>query len=114
MLSHNMHGDDLVFIGCLWCLQVEASISKGFIRIAGTAAGGILAYGVMLKPALATRSIPLAVILLAVTFLAGCVGQTQFKVTMHLFATLQQLLCPYECTCTVMLQARSCMTVTLL
>ncbi|KAL3143665.1 hypothetical protein ABBQ38_002460 [Trebouxia sp. C0009 RCD-2024] len=67
--------------------RVEASISKGFIRIAGTAAGGILAYGVMLKPALATRSIPLAVILLAVTFLAGCVGQTQFKTSVVLSIT---------------------------
>lgn len=60
--------------------QVEASTSKGVIRIAGTAAGGILAYAVMLKPALATRSAPLAAILLCVTFLAGCAGQTQFKV----------------------------------
>ena len=66
------------------CLQVEASTSKGVIRIAGTAAGGILAYAVMLRPALATRSVPLAAILLAVTFLAGCIGHTQFKVTLRL------------------------------
>lgn len=66
--------------GCLCHLQVEASVSKGFTRIAGTAAGGILAYVVMLKPALSTRSVPLAVILLFVTFLAGCAAQTQFKV----------------------------------
>lgn len=64
-------------------MQVEASTSKGVVRIAGTAAGGILAYAFMLKPTLATRSVPLAAILLAVTFLAGCAGQTQFKVPMH-------------------------------
>lgn len=68
----------------LCCLKVEASTSKGVIRIAGTAAGGILAYAVMLKPALATRSVPLAAILLAVTFLSGCAGHTQFKVNLHL------------------------------
>lgn len=92
-----MHSVDLGCIERLWCLQVEASASKGVIRIVGTAAGGILAYGVMLKPALATRSIPLAVILLAVTFLAGCVGQTQFKVTLPLLCYPTQLLCPTEC-----------------
>ena len=72
---------------------MEASTSKGVICIAGTAAGGILAYAVMLKLAPATRSVPLAVILLAVTFLAGCIGQTQFKVTLRLLCKPLQLFC---------------------
>lgn len=58
---------------------MEASLSKGFIRIAGTAVGGILAFLVMLKPALATQSVPLAAILLPVNFLVACLGHTQFK-----------------------------------
>ncbi len=74
--------DKLLYIDACedWCQQVDASISKGFIRIAGTAVGGGLAYVVTLKPVLATRSVPLAAILLVITFLAGLAGQTQFKV----------------------------------
>lgn len=89
---------------CFCCLQVEASTSKGVVRIAGTAAGGILAYAVMLKPALSTRSVPLAAILLAVTFLAGCAGQTQFKVTLC-FGSAVIHSCCVHCECGVVAAA---------
>lgn len=84
---------------------MEASTSKGVVRIAGTAAGGILAYAVMLKPDLSTRSVPLAVILLAVTFLAGVAGQTQFKVSLHValqcYTAVVSILVVHHCNVTV-------------
>ena len=58
-------------------------MSKGFIRIGGTALGGILGFLVMLRPVLATRSVPLAAILLPINFVVACFGHTQFKVRPH-------------------------------
>ena len=55
-------------------------MSKGFLRVLGTSIGGALGLLVMFNTRLATKAVPLAVILVVCTFLAGVASHSPFKV----------------------------------
>ncbi|KAK9811575.1 hypothetical protein WJX72_006372 [[Myrmecia] bisecta] len=90
-----------VTVPIVFAERVEVTATKGFLRVAGTAVGGALGLLVMFDPALATKPVPLAVILVAFTFLSGCASTSQFKVAVVLMviAFNTQILCQFVGCC---------------
>ena len=64
-------------------MQVETTVSKGFLRIFGTSVGGTIGYLIMFQSVLATKAVPLAAILSVLDLLAGIASTSVFKVWAH-------------------------------
>ncbi|KAK9817468.1 hypothetical protein WJX74_007322 [Apatococcus lobatus] len=81
--------------------RVEITISKGFLRVFGTAVGGIVGFLIMFQSVLATRAVPLAVIICVLDLLAGIASTSVFRVAVILTVlTLNsQILCQFQGCC---------------
>ncbi|KAK9819619.1 hypothetical protein WJX72_000333 [[Myrmecia] bisecta] len=81
--------------------RVEMTVSKGFLRVLGTLVGGSLGLLVMFDASLATNAVPLAVIVVACTWMAGIASASPFKlaVTLTIITFNVQVLCQFVGCC---------------